>query len=235
MKAYLSKTLGVLTLGAVLAVPTARAAEVEPGFISLFNGADLKGWEGNPELWSVQDGAITGETTKEKPTKGNTFLIWKGGMVADFELRLSYKMIGGNSGVQYRSTVVDQANYVVGGYQADMEAGKTYTGILYEERGRGILAQRGQMVNIDPDGKIRQLAVIRPSAEIQAVVRNEDWNDYVIIARGNHLTHIINGQVTVEVTDDQPFKRAMSGILALQLHAGPPMKIQFKNIRIKPL
>jgi hypothetical protein len=241
MKATMLKTLGLLALGTVLIIPTTFAAEVEAGFTGLFNGTDLKGWEGNMELWSVEDGVITGQTTKEKPAKGNTFLIWKGGSVDDFELRLSYKFTVsdpsgfGNSGVQYRSKIADPVNWVVGGYQADMETGTAYSGILYEERGRGILAQRGQMVNIDADGKIRQLGVIRPSAEIQAGIKKEDWNDYVIIARGNHITHIINGQVTVDVTDDQVAKRAKSGVMALQLHAGPPMKIQFKNIRIKPL
>ncbi len=231
--------LGALILGALLTVPALFAADVEPGFTSLFNGTDLTGWEGEPTLWSVQDGAITGKTSKEHPAKSNTFLIWKGGTVGDFELRCSFKLVPGsadgfaNSGVQYRSKIFDPSYWVVGGYQADMEAGPTYTGILYEERGRGILAQRGQMVDIEPDGKLRVIGTMGESAEIQALIKKEDWNDYVIIARGNHLTHIINGRVTVDVTDDQASKAAKTGILALQLHAGPPMMVQFKDIRIK--
>jgi hypothetical protein len=159
--------------------------------------------------------------------------------VADFELRCSFKLVPGstegfaNSGMQYRSKVADPSYWVVGGYQADMEAGPTYTGILYEERGRGILAQRGQMVKIEPDGKIRILGTMGESAEIQALIKKEDWNEYIVIARGNHLTHIINGRVTVDITDDQESKAAKSGILALQLHAGPPMMVQFKNLRLK--
>ena len=231
--------LGAVLAGALLLAQAVRAADAEPGFTSLFNGTDLTGWEGEPTLWSVQDGAITGKTTKEHPAKSNTFLVWKGGDVADFELRCSFKLVPGstegfaNSGVQYRSKVADPSYWVVGGYQADMEAGPTYTGILYEERGRGIVAQRGQMVKIEPDGKIRVLGTMGESAEIQALIKKEDWNDYIIIARGNHLTHIINGRVTVDITDDQESKAAKSGILALQLHAGPPMMVQFKHLRLK--
>lgn len=224
----------VLLLATVVCVglpAAAHAADDETGFKSLFNGKDLSGWDGDPKFWSVKDGTITGQTTAENPTKGNTFLIWKDGTVDDFELRLSYKMIGGNSGIQYRSK--DHGNWVVGGYQGDFEAGDTYSGILYEERGRGILAQRGEKTEIGQDGKVNIVGSTGDTKEIQAAIKKEDWNDYVIIAQGNKLKHIINGKVTIEVTDNQLEKRAMSGILALQLHAGPPMTVQFKNIRIK--
>lgn len=230
-----------LALGAWLAVPAAFAADAEPGFTSLFNGADLKGWDGSPDLWSVKDGAITGQTTKEQPAKRNTFLVWKGGSVDDFELRLSFKMTPGdaagfaNSGVQYRSKVTDPSYWVVNGYQADMEAGPSYTGILYEEGGRGIMAERGQWVNVEADGTKRVVGTLGSSKEIATALKPGDWNDYIIIARGNHLTHIINGRVMAEMTDDQAAKRAKSGVLALQLHAGPPMTVQFKNIRLKTL
>jgi uncharacterized protein (TIGR03067 family) len=228
--------------------PSLRAAaEPESGFKAIFNGTDLTGWEGLPQFWSVKDGAITGQTTKENPAKGNTFLIWKAGEVDDFELRLSYKLTadGGkgfaNSGVQYRSKIVDPSYFVVGGYQGDMEVGKSFSGILYEERGRGILAQRGQKVVItaspnDPNRpKIDVVGTLGDSAEIQSRIKPEDWNEYVIIAKGNHLQHFINGLPTVDVTDEQTSKAAKSGILALQLHAGDPMTARFKNIRIKSL
>jgi hypothetical protein len=219
----------------VAQLPCVFAADDETGFKNLFNGSDLTGWDGNPKFWSAKDGTIAGQTTAENPTKGNTFLVWRDGEVSDFELRLSFKIVGGNSGIQYRSKVTDQANWVVGGYQADFEAGTTYSGIVYEERGRGILAERGQMVWIQPDGKKRVVGIMGKSDEIQAVIKKEDWNDYVIIVRGNHLTHVINGRITAEVWDDQSDKAAKAGILALQLHAGPPMSVQFKNIRIKKL
>lgn len=206
-------------------------ADDEPDFKSLFNGKDLSGWEGNTKFWSVKDGTITGQTTDNNKTEGNTFLIWKDGIVDDFELRLSYKIVGGNSGVQYRSK--DLGNFVVGGYQGDIDSQDTYSGILYEERGRGILAERGEKTEIGPDGKKNVIASLGDSKDIQSKIKKEDWNDYVIIAKGNELTHVINGRVTAQVTDNQANKRAMSGILALQLHAGPPMTVQFKNIRIK--
>jgi hypothetical protein len=214
----------------------------DPGFRELFNGTDLTGWEGNPKLWSVKDGTITGVTGTDPETKikHNTFLVWTNGNVDDFELRLSYRIEKGNSGIQYRSKVRNQGEFgpVVGGYQADFEAAKTYSGILYEEGGRGILAKRGEKVVIkDAAGKPKLDVVgsVGKSDEIQAKIKHEDWNDYVVIARGNHLQHFINGQQTVDVIDEQEAKAAKSGVLALQIHQGPPMVVQFKNIRIKPL
>jgi hypothetical protein len=213
----------------------------EKGFLRIFNGKDLTGWRGSPRLWSVKDGAITGQTTAETPAKGNTFLIWTNGTVADFELRCSFKLTPGdtkgfaNSGIQYRSKVLDPADWVVGGYQADMEAGPTYTGILYEERMRGILALRGEKVLWDKAGKKQVLGSVGDAAVIGAAVKKGDWNEYVVIAKGNHLQQFINGKQTVDVVDEDEAKRALSGVLALQLHAGPPMTAQFKNIRLKKL
>ena len=163
--------------------------------------------------------------------KGNTFLIWRLGTVEDFELHLSYRIVGGNSGIQYRSK--DLGNWVVGGYQADFEAGKVFSGILYDEKGRGILAKRGEKTTVDASGKVQVTGSVGDSDQLQAAIKNEGWNDYVVIAIGNHLIHKINGHVTVDVTDDQVEKRVASGILALQLHAGPPMLVQFKDIQMK--
>ncbi len=227
-------SLAAITVAAVLAAAGPVCAEdkpvVEEGFKSLFNGKDLTGWEGK-DFWSVKDGAITGQTTAEKPTKGNTFLIWRDGQVDDFELRLSYKIVGGNSGIQYRSK--DNGDFVVGGYQGDIDSGDTYSGILYEERGRGILALRGQKTTVNNEGKPVETAKLGDTKELQAKIKKEDWNDYEIIAKGNHLIHKINGVVMSEVVDEQPARAAKSGVLALQLHAGPAMIVQFKNIRIK--
>jgi hypothetical protein len=239
-----SKILSTLLLGAICFNPfaTASAADGEPGFQSIFNGNDLTGWDGNPNLWSVKDGAIHGQTTLEHPAKGNTFLIWTNGTTADFELRAAFRITPNNdkgfanSGFQYRSKVLDATNRVVGGYQADMEAGATYSGILYEEKmTRGIMAQRGEKVVWDKDGKKHVTGSVGNSAEIQAAIKKEDWNEYVVIAQGNHLQHFINGKLTVDVTDECEAKAAKSGVLALQLHAGQPMTVEFKNIRIKPL
>lgn len=217
-------------------------AASDSGFQKIFNGKDFSGWTGNPELWSVKDGAILGQTTAAKTTKGNTFLIWTNGEVADFELRCKYRIKPGddkgfgNSGIQYRSKVLDATNFVAGGYQGDIEAGTTYSGILYEERmSRGIMAERGQKVVWDKDGKKQLVGTLGDSAAIQSIIKKEDWNDYVIIAKGNHLQHFINGRPTVDVTDETESKRAMSGVLALQLHAGPPMSVEFKDVELKKL
>jgi uncharacterized protein (TIGR03067 family) len=225
---------------ALILALTLAAQTVEPGFKSLFNGKDLTGWRGRTNHWSVQDGAITGITTAENPAQGNTFLIAMDGdqplVVGDFELRFSYKFTGpfGNSGAQYRSR--DKGNFVVNGYQADFEVGPTFSGILYEEGGRGILAERGKQVVVrEANGKtqIDVTGAVGDSAAIQATIQTNGWNDYVVIAQGNHLQHFINGRQTVDVRDEQAAQAAASGILALQLHAGPPMKVQFKNLRIK--
>ena len=219
----------------------ARLSGAESGFVKISDGKDLTGWEGNPKLWSVKEGAITGQTTAENPTKGNTFLIWTNGTVTDFELRCSFRLVPGdakgfaNSGIQYRSKVVDPVNWVVGGYQADMEAGATYTGILYEERFRGIMAERGEKVVWDKEGKKQVVGSVGDAAAIEASIKKGEWNDYVVIAQGNHLQQFVNGKQTIDVVDEDAAKRAMTGVLALQLHAGPPMMAQFKDIRLKKL
>jgi uncharacterized protein (TIGR03067 family) len=235
-------SLAHIVASALLLAPAAFAAETEAGFQPIFNNKDLAGWDGNAKLWSVKDGAIVGRTTAEAPLKGNTFLIWTNGNPADFELRCSFKIEANNdagfanSGIQYRSKVLDPANWVVGGYQADMEYGPTYTGILYEERmTRGIMAARGEKVVWNKDCEKQVTGSVGKSEEIQAAVKKGDWNDYVVIAKGNHLQHFINGKQTVDVTDECESKRASSGVLALQLHAGQPMTVQFRNLRIKTL
>lgn len=218
----------------------------EKGFKSIFNGKDLTGWKGSSEFWSVRDGAITGQTTPEKVTKPNTFIVWDQGELDDFDLRLKFKIKPdneegrANSGIQYRSTLIDSEKFIVGGYQADFEAGQTYSGILYEERGRGILALRGQSVEVHPPTKgkkptIKVTGSVGDSDTIQAAIKQGDWNDYRIVARGNHLMHFINGHKTVDIIDKDDDKRSKSGVLALQLHQGPPMTVQFKDIRLKRL
>ena len=230
----------LLALAAIGQFSFAALAADEAGFTSLFNGKDLAGWRGNPALWSVKDGTITGVTKADPKLTHNTFLVNTNLTLVDFELRLSYRIEKGNSGIQYRSKVQSEGAQgpIVGGYQADFEAGKTYSGILYEERGRGILAKRGEKTvikEVDGKTKVEKVGETGKTEDIQAKIKDEDWNDYVVIAKGNHLQHFINGQQTVDVVDEQPSKAAKDGILALQIHVGPPMIVQFKNIRIKKL
>lgn len=213
---------------AILIMSSARADGPE----SIFNGKDLTGWTGDPKLWSVLDGAITGRTDGKIPA--NSFLIWNG-TAGDFELRLKFRIEGNNSGIQYRSKVLkDVGPFVVGGYQADIDGAGKYTGILYEERGRGILAERGQRVEIDAAGK-KSTTQFADAKSLMDGVDQKVWNDYVITAVGNTLTHSINGRKTVEVIDRETDNRSADGVIALQLHTGEPTTVQFKGLHLKRL
>ncbi len=202
----------------------------EKGFESLFNGKDLSGWDGNPELWSVQDGVITGITNGPDHLKHNQFLIWKG-TAGDFELRLEFRMEGkSNSGVQYRSKRMKKiGKWSIGGYQADIHPNPPYTAMLYDERGRGILAQRGQKVTATEDGKkkIEKLDVPVDQKDLSK------WHSMTIICKGNRQIHKIDGVTTIEFIDNQKSERELKGLIAFQVHRGPAMKAQFRNIRIK--
>lgn len=218
----------------VVATGEVRAAD-EEGFKPIFDGKSLDGWDGNPAFWKVEDAAITGQTTAENPTNGNTFLIWRNGETADFELKLEFRIVGGNSGIQYRSFEVPKAKWVVGGYQADFDAENGFTGILYGERFGGILAGRGNKTVIGPGQSGKVVGPLAESAELQKKVKKEDWNEYHIVAKGFDFVHLINGVKAIEVSDEDSKNRREKGILALQLHAGPPMKVQFRNVRIKQI
>ena len=228
----------ITTLGLAALVFVGQAVAAEKGFETIFDGKTLKGWNGDPKFWSVKDGAITGKTTKENPTKGNTFIIWDG-KTGNFDLRLDYKIIGGNSGIQYRSFKADGPDeWRIGGYQADFEAGDTFSGICYGERFRGILSLRGKKttLTVGDDGKLKkEVEDFAKDADIAKAIKKEDWNSYRIVARNFSLTHYINGVKTTQVIDRDRKTRRAEGLLALQLHAGPPMNVQFKNIRIKEL
>ncbi len=209
----------------------------------IFNGEDLSGWDGDPRLWSVKDGVIRGETTKENPARGNTFLVWRDGTLKDFELKLKFKIRNGNSGVQYRSKEFDK--WRIGGYQAEVENAPGKVGFLYHEAGRGWLVNVGDMMEIDKDGNKNVVGrVSDKDALIKAGYYNDkDWNEYHIIAQGNHLTHYLNGYPTMQLIDNDRVTdpedkndrkgAAREGLLALQIHAGPPMVVEFKDIRIR--
>lgn len=203
-------------------------------FREIFNGEDLKGWAGNENLWSVEDGAITGKTTDEDPIPFNTFLIWEEQEVADFELELEYRIQGGNSGIQYRSKVLKEKDYVVGGYQADIDSTLKFAGINYEEKGRGILAQRGTQVTLKADGT-KEVERFADATELGSKIKEEGWNRYRIVAKGDRLSHYINDELMSEVIDKHAEKSAAKGVLAFQVHRGPAMTIQFKKIRFRSL
>lgn len=207
---------------------SAQAADYE----SLFNGTDLKGWKGLEKFWTVADGAIVGETTKENPTMGNTFLVWQGGDVEDFDLVCQARFRGNNSGVQYRSKLVDPEKFVVAGYQCDLHPAQPNFGMLYGEKmdKRGIIAKRNQAVLIDAEGKVTVTGEVGAKTEFT----DWAWNEVRITAVGKRLVHRINSEVTVDVTDAAP-NGAAKGIVALQLHAGPPMRVEFKDIKLRRL
>lgn len=211
----------------------------------IFNGKDLSGWEGDERLWSVKDGVIQGQTTITKPAFGNTFLIWRGGKPKDFELKLKFRIHNGNSGVQYRSKEVGK--YVVSGYQAEIENNPGKVGFLYHEKGRGWLVNVGDMMVIDEEGHKNVISKVADKDELikAGYYKEKDWNEYRIIAQGNHLTHYLNGYQTIELVDndrltnpDDPDDRkgaAKKGLIALQIHTGLPMLVEFKDIRIREL
>lgn len=231
-----------LSIIALAALPLARADAPSPGakpdadgFVSLFNGKDLDGWKGDTKFWSVRDGAITGESTKDNPLRHNTFLVWQGGDVRDFELRVTCRITGNNSGIQYRSKLVDADKFVVHGYQADFGPGESHNGKLYDEGGRAALAQPGQKVVVGADGSIEGVGKVGDAEQIKQGIPEATWVESAIIARGNHLVHQIDGRTMIEATDNDINKRSLAGLLALQMHGGDPMTVRFKNIRLKTL
>jgi hypothetical protein len=223
--------LRLTVLAGVLLASATLASEGEEGFVSMFNGKDLTGWEGKPGGWWVEDGTITSQSTKENPCVKHHYLYWRGGQPADFELRLEYRIVGGNSGIQFRSREVPE--WDTDGYQADMEAGQQWTGALFQHR-RGGVAMRGEKMVIDEDGN-KTVTSIGDPAELQKHVKPNDWNQYHVIARGPEVILKINDVVMSHAIDRDRKLACRQGVIALQMHPGPPMKVQFRNLRIKVL
>ena len=200
----------------------------QAGWQSLFNGQNLDGWSGDPRLWHVENGVLIGETNEaDQKIDRNSFLIWQGGEPGDFELEFQARVTSSNnSGVQYRSRVIDSATWVVGGYQMDLHPKAGYLGMLYEEQGRGITCERGQRV------KLADTPTVTGTLEVPDVDLTV-WNSYRIVAQGYVLRHFINGKLAAEIQDIQQEKRSAKGVIALQVHAGPAMKAEFKDLRIR--
>ena len=235
-----------LTLPAstVVADDAPRSAPDEPAdMTSIFNGKDLTGWDGDPELWSVKDGVIHGETTEAKAAKGNTFLIWKDGVTKDFELRLSFRCNAtNNSGIQYRSKHITDGvknNWVVRGYQHELRNELDFpdvSGFIYDEGGkRGRICFIGETATWEPDGKKLLKSDLIDQDGWKKLFKLDDWNDVIIIAKSNHIQHYMNGQLVLDFTDNAPDRALLEGILAVQLHAGKPMWAEFRDVRIKEL
>jgi len=233
--AFLLPLLAASPAGAAQTYPE-QGRHDETGFETLFDGRTLNGWEGDPVYWRVEGGALVGEVTPATLLKQNSFIIWRGGTAADFELKLEYRISDrGNSGVNYRSEEIAGQRFALRGYQADIDGQQRYTGQNYEEKGRTFLAQRGDISRVDADGKARVIGAVGLKDELAAKVKKGDWNEYHLIARGNVLTHLLNGQVMSVVIDDDAARRKFDGLLGVQVHVGPPMKVEFRNIRLKRL
>ena len=235
-----NKSAGIFTILVLFfsllmnACKVATAQHSQDGFKKIFDGTSLKGWKGDPSVWTVKDNSITGETTADHPIKSNTFLIYDKEQPGDFELVTEFRISQtGNSGIQYRSSTVDSLPYTLKGYQADIDGNNVYTGQNYEERGRGFLAKRGENTVLEKDNQPQIASMIADPDSLKSLIKTGDWNESRIIAKGNRMRHFINGSLMCDVTDNDTNLRKMKGLIGFQVHAGPPMKVEYRNIRIK--
>jgi len=212
----------------------------ETGFVPIFDGKTLSGWDGDTTFWRAEDGAIVGETTPEKVVKVNNFLIWRGGTVKDFELKVEFKLSGTNSGIQYRSVELpDVGKWVLKGYQADMEFRNGFTGNLHEERGRKpghvVLARRGLLTRITDGPQYKELASLGDATLLRGVMNVDGWNQYHIIARGPVMLQILNGRLVSGTIDEDSKNFVPEGLLGFQMHVGPPFRVEYRNILYRKL
>jgi len=237
--------VAAMTLGLVTGHQAAFAGDASDGGTPLCTGKDLSGWDGDPRLWSVKDGLIRGETTAQNPTQNNTFLGYRGGKFDDFELNLKFRLLSGNSGVQYRSKEFDK--WRIAGYQADILEDLNLVGFLYHEGGRGFLATLGDFTLVAPTGEKEIIGAVNDKKALAEAgfYKAKDWNEFLIVCQGNHIAHYLNGYQTIELIDnDRPVNpddpkdqkgSSRTGLLALQLHAGPPMAVEYKDIRFRTI
>jgi hypothetical protein len=225
------------------------------GFKKIFDGKSLKGWKGDSTIWRVEAGAIVGEIKPDQVLKRNTFLVWTGGQPADFELKCLFRISDkGNSGINYRSTLLSpEFPFALRGYQADIDGAAQYTGQLYEEKARSTLAYRGEAVRVheqsDPELKNNLSSRSKNNAwldrtvtgslgaaeTLRSTIKNSDWNELHLVIRENRLQHYVNGVLMADVIDQDVVNGKKAGLLGLQVHVGPPMKVEFKDIRLKTI
>lgn len=261
----LKKTnLAFVRAGLILAVLTAAGINMSclgqnkkakpGGFVQIFDGKTLKGWEGDPTYWRVENGNLVGEITPATLLKTNSFIIYQGGEPGDFEFTGEFNITtDGNSGINYRSDRLTDVPFALRGYQADIDGKNRYTGQNYEERKRTTLAYRGQKTTIPVyTGNATPEAVranvksnawtgltvtgsLGSSDSLKTLIKTEDWNKFHLIVKGNHLQHYVNGVLMSDVTDNDTVNGKAKGLLGVQVHVGPPMKVQYRNLMLKQL
>lgn len=248
------KNLLALIILLFLIIPTGcQNKKTEDGFVSIFDGKSLNGWTGDSTYWRVENGILTGEITPETILSRNTFIIWQNGTPENFELKLEYRISeGGNSGINYRSEEVSDVLFALRGYQFDIDGKNNYTGQNYEERKRTTLAYQGQTVVINPlpDSLLNlpvsdltknnawtktEVIELADIAELKSHIKNNDWNSCHLIVNGSNMKHFLNGVLMSEVTDNDTVHGKRQGLIGVQVHVGPPMKVEFRNIRLKTL
>lgn len=256
LKQTVSKSLQMGILLIVLIISSCKTSGQnhgsKNGFVKIFDGKTLTGWEGDPTYWRVENGNLVGEITPATLLKTNSFIIWRGGRPANFELTLEFKITKtGNSGINYRSVQLPDVPHALKGYQADIDGANRYTGQNYEERARTTLAYRGEKVTVNAPGNTSDslkdhiqnnawtertvTGSLGNSDSLQAKIHEEDWNTCHLIIRGNRLQHFINGILMSDVTDNDTVNGKSEGLLGVQVHVGPPMKVEYRNIRLKQL
>lgn len=210
--------------------------DTDAGFHPIFDGETLHNWDGDPKYWHVEDHELIGIITPETLLKQNSFIIWRGGTPANFELKAEFRITDhGNSGINYRSVQIPGTKWLLRGYQADIDGANKYTGQNYEERGRTFLAMRGTITHVATGSGATVIGSLGSADDLQAFIKPNDWNQYHLIVRGNVLIHILNGHVMSEVIDDDAPNRKFKGLIGVQVHVGPPMKVEYRNILLKPL
>ena len=233
---------------------TSQQSKDNLGFYPIFDGQNLDGWEGDPKYWRIENGVLVGEVTPETILKNNSFIIYKKEQPENFEIKLEYRISDfGNSGINYRSEILANNPYALRGYQADIDGQNKYTGQNYEEKKRTTLAYRGEQVvinqmpeSLDPNNlrsnvskncwQTRDVvASLKSKKSLESQIKNNDWNQVHIIVNGNRLQHYINGQLLSDVTDLDTINRTLNGYIGVQVHVGPPMKIEYRNMKLKHL
>jgi hypothetical protein len=246
--------IGLIIIMVSISCKVSNSSQDEKGFVSIFDGKTLNNWEGNPTYWRVENGNLVGEITPQTLLKTNSFIIWKGGEPTNFELKGEFNITEkGNSGINYRSEKLTDIPFALKGYQADIDGANRYIGQNYEERGRTTLAYRGQIISINPQtnsmkpedvrakvknnawSDLKIIGSLGSSDSLKTKIKSQDWNNFHLIIKGNHLQHYINGILMSDVTDNDVVNGKSKGIIGVQVHVGPPMKVQYRNLRLKQL